>query len=146
MANIRKHGRRRPWKIPATRGKNSPGDGVRRFKENGTPLKGWDGLATGSERDPRLKSQRWQRVRRAILSDEPLCNVCETAGRIEPAVTVDHIEPRVDDFNNFYDRFNLWSLCDKCHRVKSRLESKGVRYTERLEWVNHITAQRERTR
>lgn len=144
MPTIRKHGRRRPWKIPAVRGKNSPGDGVRRFKEDGAPRKGWDGCLTGSEKDPRLKSKRWQNVRKAVLFEEPLCNVCEYAGRIEPAVTVDHIEPRVDNFGNFYDRFNLWSLCDKCHRIKSRLELKGVRYLERVEWINHITTKKKR--
>jgi len=142
MPTIRKHSRRRPWTKPAVRAKNAPGDGVRRFKPDDTPRKGWEGCETGANKDPRLKTARWQRVRKSVLFKDPLCIVCDHRGRIEPAVTVDHIEPRVDDFHNFYDPVNLWGLCDTCHRIKSRLELSGARYLERLEWITHINVKR----
>jgi 5-methylcytosine-specific restriction endonuclease McrA len=35
--------------------------------------------------------QRWQRIRRLKLEQNPLCETCIKFGRLEPAVAVDHV-------------------------------------------------------
>lgn len=145
MPTIRKHDRQRPWKKPATRGKNSPGDGVRRFKPSGAPSRGWEGRPSGSDMDPRLKTSAWRKARAAVLADEPLCPVCAHVGRASVAEECDHIEPRRLAPERFFDRLNLWGLCRACHRVKTRLENMGATYTTREEWVQAINAKLNRT-
>ena len=71
MPRIRRHSRRRPWKTPKTRGKNSPSDGVRRFRPDGSASLGWEGRPSGSDLDPRLKTRDWQRAREVILANAP---------------------------------------------------------------------------
>lgn len=146
MPTIRKHGRPRPWKKPATRAKKSPGDGVRRFKEDGSPSLGWEGRPTGSEMDPRLKTSAWRKARAAVLADEPLCPVCAHAGRAKVAEEVDHITPRRDAPERFFDRLNLWGLCRSCHRIKTRLENAGMWHADRAAWTCAILSKKKPTR
>jgi hypothetical protein len=139
MPTIRKHDRKRPWKKPATRAKNSPGDGVRRFKPSGAPSLGWEGRPSGSDMDPRLKTAAWRKAREAILADDPLCPICAHQGRATAAAEVDHIEPRASAPERFFDRLNLWGLCRACHFIKTRMEWAGATHTERDEWIDAVT-------
>ena len=134
MPSIRKHDRRRPWKRPATRGKNSPSDGVRRFNDDGRPSRGWEGGSSGSDLDPRLKSRRWQRVRIAILSEGPTCRICDMVGAVTPATEVDHIVPRRLAPDLMFSKANLWGLCSDCHAEKTRLEFRGVEMETADRW------------
>jgi 5-methylcytosine-specific restriction protein A len=61
---------------------------------------------------------RWQRLREAHLASEPLCRMCLQAGRITPAVLVDHIVP-INDGGAVLDDDNLQSLCRSCHDKKT---------------------------
>lgn len=135
MPQIRKHDRRRPWKAPAVRGKNSPSDGVRRFSDDGRPSRGWDGASSGSALDPRLKSRRWQRLRIGVLSESPICPVCDAVGSVTPATEVDHIVPRRRDPERMFDRANLWGLCRPCHTAKTRLERRDVDLEDPQRWT-----------
>ena len=65
----------------------------------------------------------WQRLRRVVLADEPLCRHCHAAGRIEPASEVDHILPLSKGGTN--DRENLQPLCHRCHSFKTATEDGG---------------------
>lgn len=61
---------------------------------------------------------RWEKVRRMHLAGEPLCRLCSQAGRITPAVLVDHIVP-IRDGGARLDDDNLQSLCRRCHDAKT---------------------------
>lgn len=135
MPRIRRHSRRRPWKTPKTRGKNSPSDGVRRFRPDGSASLGWEGRPSGSDLDPRLKTKDWQRAREVILANAPLCQICEANGQTTPATEVDHIVPRSEDPERFTDPTNLWGLCRSCHQTKTHLERQGVRLDDRERWT-----------
>ena len=60
---------------------------------------------------------RWRRVRHLHLLAEPLCRMCREAGRVRPAVLVDHITP-IRDGGARLDDDNLQSLCRQCHDEK----------------------------
>ena len=62
----------------------------------------------------------WQRLRRLVLAEQPLCATCETEGRVTPATDVDHIEPHRGTWDRFIDRANLQGLCHPCHSVKTQ--------------------------
>lgn len=63
----------------------------------------------------------WVRLRRAKLTDSPLCERCRSEGRITPATEVHHITPvetaptRRDKERLAYDPHNLQALCHACH-------------------------------
>ena len=71
----------------------------------------------GSARE-RGYDARWERVRRMHLAAEPLCRMCHEAGRVTPAVLVDHITP-IRDGGAILDDSNLQSLCRACHDTKT---------------------------
>lgn len=60
----------------------------------------------------------WQRLRLAVLADEPLCRRCRAEGRVTGAEVVDHITPIVDGGDRL-DRANLQPLCVPCHAIKT---------------------------
>ena len=63
---------------------------------------------------------RWQKIRKAYLSRNPICNKCERKGRTTAADTVHHI---IDIKNGgTHNLDNLMALCRDCHeRVHGRL-------------------------
>lgn len=80
-------------------------------------------------------TQRWQRLRRAKLSAEPLCEVCQQGGRLIPANTVDHNVAINDGGDPFPPLDGLTSMCAPCHTRKTshvevhrqgRVPTKGV--------------------
>ena len=60
------------------------------------------------------------------LDTEPLCRICEKAGRITPAVLTDHIIPHKGSESLFWNDGNHQSLCDLCHRQKSAREDGAL--------------------
>ena len=65
-------------------------------------------------------SQRWKKLRRVKLIQNPLCEICLKDGKIVPAVDIHH----KDSFTNYtgqlryykaYDFDNLLSVCKQCH-------------------------------
>lgn len=62
----------------------------------------------------------WQKLRRAVLAENPLCAHCLKRGEYTTATDVDHVIP----FDGRYDEkrldaSNLQPLCSRCHDVKS---------------------------
>jgi 5-methylcytosine-specific restriction endonuclease McrA len=71
------------------------------------------------------KTARWQGKRDAQLRAEPLCAMCEKAGRLTPATVADHVERHNGDYDRFWCA-TLQSLCASCHSsAKQREEWKG---------------------
>lgn len=75
-------------------------------------------------------TQRWRRLAKAQLADEPLCANCLKHGRITAATVCDHVEPHRGDEDKFWSG-PFQSLCDappwRCHsRVKQIEERRAV--------------------
>lgn len=65
---------------------------------------------------------RWQRLRKMVLAEEPLCRECLSSGRIEAASDVDHIVAKRRGGTD--DRENLQGLCGTCHKRKTLAEMR----------------------
>ncbi len=71
-------------------------------------------------------TQRWKRDRRAFLTRNPLCRMCEAVGRTELATVVDHITPHKGDPVLFFDQSNWQPLCKTDHdAAKAEQENTG---------------------
>jgi 5-methylcytosine-specific restriction protein A len=67
-------------------------------------------------RDPATRkrySHEWRRIRNWYISQHPLCERCDAAGRITPAQEVHHIRPLSQ--GGTHDESNLMALCSSCH-------------------------------
>lgn len=72
-----------------------------------------------------LNSEAWHRLRRMVLSEQPLCPECEARGLIEPATQVHHINDNAMDNS----RTNLVGLCASCHSRHTAADmGKQTRY------------------
>lgn len=73
---------------------------------------------------------RWQRLRKAKLSESPLCETCERRGRKVEAQHVDHIVAIAAGGPAFPVMDGLRALCASCHSIKTnaldRAGGKGV--------------------
>ena len=68
------------------------------------------------QRDPATRKrygETWRRIRSAFLAANPLCEICQQAGRLTPAALVHHKVKLSDGGAN--DRENLQALCSECH-------------------------------
>lgn len=67
------------------------------------------------------KTGAWRNTRKvALVRDEWLCQHCLLDGTYKAAEMVDHIIPTLVDWDKRLDLDNLQSLCDACHKVKTR--------------------------
>lgn len=87
-------------------------------------------------------STDWKRLRNLKISNNPICEICEKEGRINPTEVIDHIIPvTVENVNEvFFDYNNLMSLCNNCHwekthgkRTKYNRLQEGERLRKELE-------------
>jgi 5-methylcytosine-specific restriction protein A len=56
----------------------------------------------------------WRRLRRRYITEHPLCEDCNAAGRYVPAQEVHHVTP-VRAGGGLLDWANLRALCKRCH-------------------------------
>ncbi len=66
----------------------------------------------------------WRKVAKLHKQLNPLCVMCEQAGRITPATVTDHPIP-INEGGSKWDWDNLQSLCDRCHAIKSATEGRN---------------------
>lgn len=76
-------------------------------------------------RDPQANafyhSVQWQRMRDYVYSrDMGMCQVCGNA--VTDRKIVDHIHPLKVAPDEKLDKSNLWTLCYRCHNIKTNLE------------------------
>ena len=76
-------------------------------------------------RDPEANtfyhSVQWQHMRDYVYSrDMGMCQVCGNA--VTNRKIVDHIHPLKVAPNEKLDKDNLWTLCYRCHNIKTQLE------------------------
>lgn len=68
-----------------------------------------------------IHTNRWQKLRRDILTSQPLCQRCLEEGLITAATEVHHIRPVEEALSAgererlMYDPHNLRALCHSCH-------------------------------
>jgi 5-methylcytosine-specific restriction protein A len=88
------------------------------------------------QRDPRTTTQRgygwpWQKARKVVLAEEPLCRICSKDGRVTVAEEVDHIDG--NSHNN--ERENLRPLCRLCHLRRTARDQAFGKHQWRPEWL-----------
>lgn len=76
-------------------------------------------------RDPEANafyhSTQWQHIRNCVYSrNMGMCQVCGNA--VTDRKIVDHIHPLKVAPNEKLDKDNLWTLCYRCHNIKTQLE------------------------
>jgi 5-methylcytosine-specific restriction endonuclease McrA len=65
----------------------------------------------------------WRKLRRLVLSEQPLCPDCAAQGVTRPAVEVHHLVARKADAALAYERSNLVGLCNAHHLARRRRRS-----------------------
>lgn len=81
----------------------------------------------GKTTDERGYNWKWRKARERFLSERPLCVMCQSENRIEPATVVDHITPHRGDEALFWDESNWQSLCKRHHDSDKRRQENGVK-------------------
>ena len=76
------------------------------------------------KRDAWYSSKKWTSLRRAFISRNPLCSICDANGFVRSADVVDHIVERKDNDALRLNWDNLQSLCHSCHNQKSADEKR----------------------
>lgn len=69
--------------------------------------------------------ERWDRTRRLVLREEPVCRHCLAIERTSLSTDVDHIIP-MSEGGDAWDRVNLQGLCRECHSRKTVAELKRM--------------------
>lgn len=73
-----------------------------------------------------INCARWLHLRRDKLTEQPLCERCQSLGLVTAATEVHHIRPvetglTYDDKRRLmYDPLNLMALCHSCHKQMHR--------------------------
>lgn len=70
----------------------------------------------------RITGRKLQRMRQALFSRKPLCELCEEQGRVRLATQRDHRIPLAEGGRD--DESNEQGLCDECHAAKSEAERR----------------------
>jgi len=78
--------------------------------------------AKSSTATKRVTGRRLQTMRARLFQESPLCVECERHGWITLATQRDHIKPLAE--GGLDDDSNVQALCEPCHEVKSKTESK----------------------
>ena len=71
-------------------------------------------------KDRRIRGRAGQRLRAAVLAEEPFCRLCLPLGKRVKADVVDHIVALAMGGSN--ERSNMQALCNPCHDEKSKAE------------------------
>jgi 5-methylcytosine-specific restriction endonuclease McrA len=101
----------------------APRPATARADETKQHTSGYDALL-----DYLRKGSRWQRLRRLVIQEQPLCARCQ----LRISEIVDHIVPALvalrqaqdcgkylDKYAGYYFRSNLQGLCRPCHGMKT---------------------------
>lgn len=96
-------------------------------------------MAKDEEYNRLIHSAKWSRLRYKKLSINPLCEICESEGRIRAATEVHHVVPIETEVSYTgkrtlaYSINNLQSLCHDCHiAVHTSMGRSGKDATKRL--------------
>ncbi len=79
----------------------------------------------------RVAGARWLKMRRRILTDEPLCRLCVAVGRVTAATEIDHWPLPLHKGGPEFDPGNCRPLCRDCHLDVTRGQ-RGLRPKTRI--------------
>ncbi|WP_288528267.1 HNH endonuclease [uncultured Secundilactobacillus sp.] len=87
------------------------------------------------------RSKQWQSVRSAVYARDVGC--CQVCGRAQARMYVDHVVPlSVCEPDQQLDLTNLWTLCGRCHNLKTKHEQKlstdKMRRMNKQDWKEFI--------
>lgn len=84
------------------------------------------------------RSKQWVDLRQSVLNhDHYLCQYCKAIGKLTPnSKTVDHIIPIAFDHNLMASSSNLATICNKCHRLKTKWEQEYYGTGQGMEMKN----------
>lgn len=68
---------------------------------------------------------KWDKARKAYLSRNPLCVLCQQEGKTTAATVVDHINAHHGDWALFWDSQNWQPLCTNHHNSHKQSIEKG---------------------
>jgi 5-methylcytosine-specific restriction protein A len=74
---------------------------------------------------------RWLALRKRKMQASPLCEPCSAAGRLVPAVAVDHVVRINAGGPAFPPLAGLMSMCVSCHNTKTQGEQHGRPYVQK---------------
>lgn len=84
-------------------------------------------MANDKQYQKLIHTTRWLKLRREVLTAQPLCQRCLAEGRTTAATELHHVKPVEEALNptekiqRMYDPHNLRPLCHDCH-VKTHTE------------------------
>ena len=79
-----------------------------------------------NRRDPVVAkhyNRRWEKISKLFLSKHPLCQQCQSAGRLTPATETHHIKLVAEGGTD--EDANLMALCKPCHSRFTYEETLG---------------------
>ena len=71
--------------------------------------------------------KRWKDMRWDVLTEAMF--MCQMCGKLEgdtSKLVADHKRPHRGDLNLFWDRNNLWCLCEACHSSEKQKEEQAT--------------------
>src|SRR5688572_8014873 len=80
------------------------------------------GSKVGTAATPRIRGRRLMVENAIILTEQPLCALCQAKGKVAASMEIDHTVPLWAGGAD--DRTNKRGLCIACHRAKSAEEAK----------------------
>lgn len=92
------------------------------YCEKHKPAK-WVQGGQAPERLTFYSGERWQKLRKIKLAQNPICEICN--GRF--ATQVHHLSKARDDLAGRYDMNNLQSVCVWCHAKETQKETLATR-------------------
>ena len=84
----------------------------------------------GVDMAPFYKSRTWRSLRNYKIQLNPLCEICERKGLIEPGKEIDHIVA-IRDGGQRLGLQNLQTLCRSCHSSKSAKEREARKHKKK---------------
>lgn len=82
----------------------------------GTQLTPYSAVKRNATR--RIRGRALQAIRASILATNPLCELCDAAGRVRQAVEIDHRVPLA--LGGSEEPSNRRPLCRECHRAETK--------------------------
>jgi 5-methylcytosine-specific restriction protein A len=81
-----------------------------------------DSVSTSRKRDYQeiYQDKRWLKLRNHKRRVNPLCERCESLGKVTPMVEVHHKVPFDDEPDLAFECDNLESLCTLCHEFRHK--------------------------
>ncbi|KRM52350.1 HNH endonuclease [Ligilactobacillus araffinosus] len=84
------------------------------------------------------QSKQWKQTRNYVINrDNYTCQVCGEV--ITDRKIIDHIIPLRIDKDKQLDESNLWTLCYRCHSIKTNIEEQIINSPNGINKIKHVS-------